>query len=58
VLTINEPDISPHVLAVLEAVEFRWTILDVLEQPQAILDDVLMLKSVGQKLARMRKNAG
>jgi hypothetical protein len=39
----------------LEAVEFRWTIRQVLETDEAWLDDVLTLKGIGEKWKRIRE---
>lgn len=47
ILHLNDPDLSVRVLEVLEAVEWRWTVLDVLAQPDDILSDVLYLRYLG-----------
>jgi hypothetical protein len=41
-----------EILAVLELVEFRWTIKDVLEQPEPELWAVMELKKMGNKYYR------
>jgi hypothetical protein len=43
-----------RVLSVLEAVEFRWSIPQVLETPEAWLDDILTMKGTGEKWKRIR----
>ena len=35
-------------LAILEAVEFRWTINEVLAQPESWSDDIFAMKSMGE----------
>jgi len=41
----------------LELTEFRWTINDILEQPEQELDIVFALKGLGEKMrAQSRKN--
>ena len=41
---------SKQILMVLELTEFRWTILDILAQPEQELDAVMHLKAVGEKM--------
>jgi hypothetical protein len=40
------------VWSILEAVQWRWTIREVLDQPESLLNDVVMIASMN---ARMRK---
>jgi hypothetical protein len=47
--------IAQRVLEILEMVEFRWTINEVLEQPQALLDDVIALRMIGNKIKTQRQ---
>ena len=35
-------------LSILEVVEFKWTISQVLEQDETWMDDILELKSIGE----------
>lgn len=35
---------------ILEMTEFRWTISDILEQPEAELEAVMHLKATGEKI--------
>lgn len=35
---------------ILEMTEFRWTIQDILEQPESELEAVMHLKAIGEKL--------
>ena len=37
---------------VLELTEFKWTINDVLEQPEQELDAVMYMKIIGEKMRR------
>lgn len=39
----GDPDLAMQMLAYLEAVEWKWTITQILEQPEALLEDVLTL---------------
>jgi len=41
---------AKHILMVLEFTEFRWTINDVLAQPEPELNAVMYLKSIGEKI--------
>ena len=43
-------DKAKQILMVLEFTEFRWTILDVLAQPEQELDAIMYLKSIGEKM--------
>lgn len=42
-----------YVFNVLEAVEWKWTINEVLEQPEALLHDVIQLASVRSIMRRI-----
>lgn len=41
------------VFSILEAVEYRWTINDVLEQPEALLNDVMMIGALHRRMKRI-----
>lgn len=43
-----------RVLEILEMVEFRWTIAEILEQPQVLLEDVMALRMIGNKVKTQR----
>lgn len=43
-------DESFYVFSVLEAVEWKWTVNDVLEQPEALLENILTLASIARKV--------
>ena len=43
-----------RILSVLEAVEFKWTIQQVLEQDEAWLDDILTMKAIGSIIHRKK----
>lgn len=43
-------DLAWRVLQVLKVVEWKWTITEILEQPAALLDAVVELESLGQKM--------
>ena len=51
---------AKKILMVLELTEWRWTINDVLEQPEQELDAVIGMKALGEKMrkqARDRKSS-
>ena len=50
----HSPEAVKRVLSVLEAVEYRWTISDVLAQDEAWLDDLMLMRGVGEKYKRIR----
>lgn len=39
-----------RILEILEMVEWKWTITEILDQPDAILNAVVSLKSTGLKM--------
>jgi len=43
-------------LSILEMSEWSWTILDVLEQPQDLLDNIVSLKFIGSKISTQARN--
>lgn len=43
-----------RVLAVLEAVEYKWTIQQVLDSEETWLDDILIMKATGEQWKRIR----
>lgn len=43
---------------VLESVEWKWTPREVLNQPDLLLDDVILLRSLAEKIRRMKPNGG
>ena len=43
---------------VLEMTEFRWTIVDVLNQPEQELQAVMYLKTIGEKMRTQNRNTG
>lgn len=43
---------AKRVLSILEAVEWKWTPIQILEQPAELLDAVLSLKTNGEKVRR------
>jgi len=47
---------AKQILMVLELTEWRWTILDVLGQPEQELDAVISLKAVGEKIRKQTIN--
>jgi hypothetical protein len=48
----GDADLAYNVWSILEAVQWRWTIREVLDQPESLLNDVVMIASMN---ARMRK---
>lgn len=54
-IKLNHPmEAVKRVVSVLEAVEYRWTIADVLAQDEAWLDDILTMRGTGEKYKRIR----
>jgi hypothetical protein len=49
----SDPETAYNVFSILEAVEYRWTINEVLEQPEALLNDVLMIAALHRKMRRL-----
>ena len=49
----TDADMALYVFNVLEAVEWKWTINEVLEQPEALLHDVIQLASVRSIMRRI-----
>jgi hypothetical protein len=45
------------VWSILEAVEFRWTINEVLEQPEALMNDVLMIAALHRRMQRLENKS-
>lgn len=43
---------AKSILMVLELTEFKWTIIDVLEQPEEELNAVMHLKATGEKIRK------
>ena len=57
-ITYNgDPELAYSVFSILESVEYRWTILEVLEQPEALLNDVLMIKALNLRIRRLEDKA-
>lgn len=46
-------DEAYDVYCLLEAVEYKWTITQLLEQPEALLNDVLMIAALSRKMRRI-----
>ena len=52
-ILLNHPvEAVTRVLEVLEAVEFKWTVKQVLETEDSWIDDILQMKSIGFKIER------
>jgi len=47
-----------RVLSILEAVSFAWTVNQVLEQDESWLDDILLMKAIGEQKKREVENNG
>jgi hypothetical protein len=57
-ITYNgDPELAYSVFSILEAVEYRWTIVEVLEQPEALLNDVLMIAALHRRMRRLEDKA-
>jgi len=44
-----------RMLSILEAVEFKWTVQDVLAAPEEWIDDILTAKGYGERYKRIRE---
>lgn len=49
-------DEARRMLEILEAVEWRWTITEIQQQPAALLDAIIDLKSTGIKMREQMKD--
>lgn len=49
-------EVAKHLLMILEMVEWRWTINDILDQPEQELDAVMAMKSIGEKMRIQLRN--
>jgi hypothetical protein len=47
---------AKKLLAILELTEFRWTINDILEQPEQEMNVVFYLKNLGEKIRIQSRN--
>lgn len=55
-LKLNHPlDDVTRILSILEAVDWRWSIAEILDQDEAWLDDILAMKTVGEKIKSQMK---
>ena len=55
-IRLNHPlEAVKRVLSVLEAVEFKWTVRQVLETDETWLDDILTAKGYGEQWKRIRE---
>lgn len=43
---LDNEELAKKIFMILEAVEYRWTITDVLAQPEDMLNQVLLLKAL------------
>ncbi len=50
-------EMAYNVWSVLEAVEYRWTINEVLQQPAALLNDVIMIAALHRKMRRLEEES-
>lgn len=47
---------AQRMLGILEMSDWSWTILDVLKQPQDLLDNIVLLKYIGNKISIQARN--
>lgn len=52
----GDPDLAFNVWAILEAVEWRWTVAQVLEQPESLLNDVMMIAAINGKMKKIERD--
>lgn len=53
-LDLAEPDLAIEILELLEAVDWKWTISEILEQPRELFKDVLYLRHLGLEYREYR----
>ncbi len=53
----SDPETAYYYWSILEAVEYRWTITEVMQQPEALLNDVLMIAALHRKMRRIEDKA-
>lgn len=53
---LHDEAAARRIFTYLEAVDWKWTIVDVLEQPLGLLEDVLTLKALQQRVERALKD--
>jgi hypothetical protein len=52
----GDADLAYNVWSILEAVQWRWTIVEVLEQPEALINDVLMIAAMSAKMRKAERD--
>ena len=52
---LHDEESAMKIWQILEAVQWRWTIKEVLEQPNAILEDVLQIAGISRS-AQLRSD--
>ena len=55
-MSLEQFEEASRILNVLEMTNFHWTIKDVLEQPEALLDRIMRLRFIGNKIKVQRQN--
>ena len=55
-MSLEQFEEASWILNVLEMTNFHWTIKDVLEQPEALLDRIMRLRFIGNKIKVQRQN--
>lgn len=55
-MVVHDLELAMRVWSVLRAVNWRWTIADVLAQPEALLDDVMALEFAHGRLEKLKDN--
>lgn len=51
----GDEDVARYVAGILEAIDWKWTPLQVLEQPEALLHDVLVLGGLSATVRRLER---
>jgi hypothetical protein len=51
----GDPELAFSVWAILEASRWHWTINDVLEQPEQLLNDILMISAINAKMNQIER---
>ena len=51
-LPFQDEETAWRIFTILEMVEYRWTITDILKQPESLLDDVLQIIELSEEIKR------
>lgn len=55
---LDDEELAKKIFMILETVEYRWTITEILEQPEDMLNQVLLLKALKYQVKEETKKDG